>query len=82
MLDNRTNKNLIVSDKDGKTEKEQHAVLTSPMENKRECCINRDLNSVLNMRKIVDHFINTGTRLEAFKRLRKETLEEKNLAET
>ncbi|MEX0595948.1 MAG: hypothetical protein WD512_05550, partial [Candidatus Paceibacterota bacterium] len=38
------------------------------MENQRKVCMNRDLNSVLNMRKIVNHYIDTGERLEAYRR--------------
>ena len=50
-----------------------HAVLTSKMENNRECCSNRDLNSVLGMRNIVRHYIGTGERLEAYRHSAKET---------
>ena len=41
------------------------------MENKRNGCINRDNNAVLNMKKIVLNFFETGKRLERFKRERK-----------
>ncbi|AYV83337.1 MAG: hypothetical protein Hyperionvirus6_18 [Hyperionvirus sp.] len=45
-----------------------HSVLTYRMNNKRLGCINRDKNAVLNMRKIVHHFLETGERLERYRR--------------
>ena len=38
------------------------------MENNRYGCINRDKNSNYNMRKIFNHYLNTGYRLENYKR--------------
>jgi hypothetical protein len=50
--------NIYLPDKKKKLRK-IHAVLTFQMENKRYGCINRDWNSVKNMKKIVDYwFIN------------------------
>jgi len=46
-----------------------HSILTYiQMSNSRMGCINRDLNSVLNMRKIVRHFLITGERLKRYRR--------------
>ena len=78
-LHNKTLKpceNLLVERKVSKAGiewRKVHAVLTSKMENNRECCSNRDLNSVLGMRNIVQHYIGTGERLEAYRRSTKET---------
>ena len=47
--------NLHLLDKNGKSRK-LHSVLTYKMENNRYGCINRDLNSVKNMKKISDHW--------------------------
>jgi hypothetical protein len=50
--------NIYLPDKKNKSRK-IHAVLTFQMENNRKGCINRDWNSVKNMKKIVDYwFIN------------------------
>lgn len=57
--------------KRGDKERKVHAVLTSKMSNKREGRTNRDLNSVLNMRKIVQHLLKTGTRPWNFRRTTK-----------
>jgi len=72
-LDNRTEKEcenlrIAIKSKNGKKTKNLHAVLTSKMENQRKVCMNRDLNSVLNMKKIANHYISTGERLEAYRR--------------
>jgi hypothetical protein len=32
-----------------------------------QCCINRDKNSVMNMERIVEHYLKTGKRLDQFK---------------
>ncbi|AYV84837.1 MAG: hypothetical protein Hyperionvirus42_13, partial [Hyperionvirus sp.] len=45
-----------------------HSVLTYQMNNNRMGCINRDWNAVLNMRKIVQHYLRTGERLERYRR--------------
>jgi len=47
--------NLHLLDKNGKSHK-LHSVLTFKMENNRYGCINRDLNSVKNMKKISDYW--------------------------
>ena len=39
-----------------------HSVLTYQMENQRYGCINRDKNACLNIKKIVNYYINTGSR--------------------
>ena len=38
------------------------------MENNRLGCINRDKNSTFNMKKIFDHYIKTGQRLQNYQR--------------
>lgn len=48
-----------------------HSVLTYKMKNKRKGCINRDINSVLNMKKIVDSWLKTRSRPENFSRNKK-----------
>jgi hypothetical protein len=45
-----------------------HAVLTYQMFNRRKGCINRDRNSVLNMKKLVDHYLAKKERLPNFAR--------------
>jgi hemerythrin len=73
---------VIKKDKEGKIMKDAngkeitefvprkiHSVLISKMSNGRMGCINRDINSVKNMRKIVSHWLKTGERLEKYKRL-------------
>jgi len=54
--------------------KKIHSILTYKMSNGRSGCINRDINSVKNMRKIVNHWLNTGLRLENYKRKKKEEI--------
>jgi hypothetical protein len=53
--------------------KELHSVLTFKLDNKRMNCINRDYNSVLNMKKIVSHLLEYKVRPEAFRRGVKKT---------
>ena len=48
--------------------KKIHTVLTYKMENNRLGCINRDKNSTFNMKKIFDHYIKTGQRLQNYQR--------------
>ena len=38
------------------------------MENQRLGCMNRDTNACYNLRKIYEHYLLTGERLESFKR--------------
>ncbi|MEO8255613.1 MAG: hypothetical protein ABI554_14635 [Flavobacterium sp.] len=57
----------IIDSKTGKSKK-IHAVLRAKLENGCDGCINRDLNSVRNMRKIVSHLRSTGLKPERFKR--------------
>jgi hypothetical protein len=59
------NGNLVINNKK-RGRRELHSVLTYKMENKRLGCINRDLNAVLNMRKIVDSYLQTGKKPPAF----------------
>ena len=42
--------------------------LTYKMENNRLGCINRDKNSTFNMKKIFDHYLKTGQRLQNYQR--------------
>ena len=53
--------NLILPDKRNKL-REIHSILTYEMKNKRIGCINRDLNSVNNMRKLTDYYLKTRSR--------------------
>jgi len=46
--------------------KDMHSILTYKMSNGRLGCINRDINSVKNMRKIVHHWFYYGKRLEEY----------------
>ena len=59
--------NLYLPDKKGISRK-IHSVLTFQMENNRIGCINRDLNAVNNMVKIVRSYLTDKTRPEKFKR--------------
>lgn len=59
--------NLRVTGKDGKVRK-LHSVLTITSENGRYGCINRDLNAVRNMRKIVQEWLAIGERPLRFRR--------------
>jgi len=57
-INNKTNplfENLYIPDKKN-TLRKIHSVLTYQMENKRNSCINRDWNSVKNMKNIVDYW--------------------------
>ena len=65
------NENLYLPDKNGVYRK-IHSVLTYQMENKRYGCINRDINSVKNMRNIAQEWIEKRKRPEVFSR-KKET---------
>ena len=59
MLNYKTEKkcdNLYLPNKEGELTK-LHAVLTYIMENERMGCINRDINSVKNMKKLMDYWI-------------------------
>jgi hypothetical protein len=59
--------NLYLPNKEGITKK-LHSVLTYQMENQRYGCINRDINSVKNMRKLTLHWLDKSERLIAYKR--------------
>lgn len=59
--------NIYLPDKKGKLRK-IHAILTYQMENKRYGCINRDWNSVKNMKKIVDYWFENKERPIKFRR--------------
>jgi hypothetical protein len=61
------NINLRIKHKDGKSRK-LHSVLTYKMDNNRMGCINRDLNAVYNMVKLVKQYLKDKTRPENFKR--------------
>ena len=60
-------KNLYLKDLKGVSRK-KHSILTFKMENKRTGCINRDRNWCKNMKKIFNHYIKTGERLERYRR--------------
>jgi len=45
-----------------------HSILTYKMENNRVGCINRDLNAVYNMRKLVEHWLMYKERPEKYRR--------------
>ena len=69
-LNNKTGKiceNIYLKDKKGKLRK-VHQILTYKMENGRQGCINRDKNSVLNMKKIVQSIFKTGERPYYYRR--------------
>ena len=59
--------NIYLPDKKG-IQRKIHSVLTFQMENKRMGCINRDMNAVNNMVKIVKTYLTDKTRPEKFKR--------------
>lgn len=59
--------NLYLPDKSG-IQRKLHSVLTFQMSNKRIGCINRDWNSVKNMRKIVDYWFTHRERPLKFRR--------------
>ena len=61
------NENLYLPDKK-KVIREQHSILTYQMENNRIGCINRDKNSVLNMKKITNYYLKNKDRPEKYKR--------------
>lgn len=60
--------NLYLRTGKDKVLRKMHAILTYKMENQREGCINRDKNSVLNMKKLVSHYIEKGERLYKYRR--------------
>ncbi len=64
------NLSLNIKTKKGYMKKEFHSILTYKMRKSNEkehlCCINRDKNSVNNMRKIVKHILETGKRPEKY----------------
>jgi len=59
--------NIYLPDKRG-VQRKIHSVLTFQMENKRMGCINRDMNAVNNMVKIVKTYLIDKTRPEKFRR--------------
>lgn len=59
------NDNIYLSDKEGVLRK-MHSILTYQMENGRLGCINRDKNSVYNMKTIVECFLEFNKRPEIF----------------
>ena len=62
--------NLVLPDKKG-VKREMHSILTFKMENKRLGCINRDKNSINNMKKLTDYFLVHKDRPEKYKRTTK-----------
>ena len=60
-------KNLYLPDKKGIIRK-LHSVLTYKMENNRYGCVQRDINSVKNMKKIVSQWLIDKTRPEKYRR--------------
>jgi hypothetical protein len=61
------NENIYLPDKKGKMRK-VHAVLTYQMQNNRLGCINRDKNSVYNMKKLTLYYLENKSRPEKYKR--------------
>ena len=59
--------NLSLPDKKGVV-REMHSILTYKMENKRLGCINRDKNSVKNIKKITEYFIEHRERPVKYRR--------------
>ena len=59
--------NLYLPDKKNQSRK-IHSILTCQMENQRLGCINRDWNSVQNMKNIVDYWFKHKERPQIFKR--------------
>jgi hypothetical protein len=66
------NENLYLEDSKGETRK-MHSVLTYQMENGRMGCINRDKNSVNNMRIITEAYFGTRKRPEIYSREKRTT---------
>ena len=69
-LNNKTEErceNIYLPDKKGEIRK-IHSILTYQMENKRKGCINRDMNAVNNMIKLVNYFLLNKDRPEKYKR--------------
>ncbi len=48
--------------------RKMHSILTYQTESNMKGCINRGVNVVYNMKKLADHFIRIGERLEKYKR--------------
>ena len=72
--------NMYLPDKKGKIRR-MHSILTYKMEIKnfgciteRLSCINRDMNGVYNIRKLGEHYLETGEWIEEFKRGKSRTL--------
>jgi hypothetical protein len=61
------NENMYLPDKKGVIRK-MHSILTYKMGNKRQGCINRDNNAVMNMITITEQYIKDRTRPEHFRR--------------
>ena len=59
-------KNFYYTDKKNKLRK-LHSVLTYKMENNRKGCINRDVNSVYNMKKLVKYWLDNKDRPDKYK---------------
>ena len=59
-------KHLYYTDNKNQTRK-LHSVLTCKMENNRKACINRDVNSVNNMRKLVEYWLTNKSRPDKYK---------------
>jgi len=66
--DSKTNSSESESKKEIPKMVKLHSVLTYQMPNKRLGCINRDRNAVLNMKKLVNHYLKTRKWLEKYKR--------------
>jgi hypothetical protein len=64
--------NLYLKDKIGKMRK-IHSVLTYETENKSKGCINRDKNGMRSIRKIVNEYLDFGTRPEEYTRQKRVT---------
>lgn len=72
----KINENLVVKDKLGK-KRELHSVLTYKMKNGNKGCINRDKNSVNNMKLITDLWMKNKPRPRSLCRQTKDEKEEK-----
>lgn len=59
--------NIILPDKKGNLRK-IHSILTYQMKNKRIGCINRDFNSVNNMKKLTEYYLKNQTRPLRYRR--------------
>ena len=74
----KESENLYLPDRKGIMRK-KHSILTYIMDNRRLGCINRDKNSVNNMKIITEYFLETRKRPEVYKRQKKKAQNTINL---